>query len=182
MFPRRLIAILVASKFVIVNGLPQLEKLQEGLVYPQDLVSSDPPPFKSLQLQVFKIYSAFFPAKGFDIALVKRLGDEVPAERPVGYSASKIFAETDGTAVEEKDGAVDNDGNVGNDGAVEAEAAEEELAETNEVDADTVEYLISAFGKNYRLDFRRNSRLVPPGFRVVFRRYRIFSPVQLLLF
>ena len=117
---------------------------------------------------------------------MKRLGDEVPAERPVGYSASKIFAETDGTAVEEKDGAVGNDGNVGNDGAVEAEVVEEELVETNQVveeeDADTVEYLISAFGKNYRLDFRRNSRLVPPGFRAVFRRYRIFFPVQLLLF
>ncbi len=62
MFPRTLIAILVASKFVIVNGLPQLEKLQEGLVYPQDLVSSDPPPFKFFYnyVQVFKIYSAFF--------------------------------------------------------------------------------------------------------------------------
>ncbi len=36
-------------------------------------------------------------------------------------------------------------------------------------DQDTVEYVISAFGKDYKLEFERNNALTPLAFRATFR-------------
>ncbi len=52
----------------------------------------------------------------------------------------------------------------------EALGNDEEAVESDEGDGEeSYEYIISAFGKDYKLHFKKNDKLLPPGFRVSFR-------------